>query len=181
MGHVYYCNTDTRVGTTYGTMERTRVILFVYVYVPGAATLYSIAIVYQWYVRTNQSSSNTTRKTSTQVQQRNHGTYDTVMSQLPDWKGAHVYVRTMVHVHMYVSRMNGMKLSVLEYEYAVVIPTADSRGVGRPRLSGVRECRGVLLCICSFSQPAALYPLKTHVVLRAHVCSFPIRVSCDIT
>jgi hypothetical protein len=38
-----------------------------------------------------------------------------------------------------------------------------------------RECRCVLPCIRSFSQLAAVYPPKTHVVLRAHVCPFPIR------
>ena len=43
-----------------------------------------------------------------------------------------------------------------------------------------RECSCVLPCIRSLSQLAAVYPPKTHVVLGAHVCPFPIRI-CDIT
>ncbi len=39
----------------------------------------------------------------------------------------------------------------------------------------VRTCRCVLPCIRSLSQLAAVYPPKTHVVLSAHVCPFPIR------
>jgi hypothetical protein len=52
-------------------------------------------------------------------------------------------------------------------DFVVAIPAVD--------LAVEAECKCVLPCIRSFSQLASVYPPKTHVVLSAHVCSFPIR------
>ncbi len=59
-------------------------------------------------------------------------------------------------------------------DIVVAIPAVDLyRGSGVRAVA--RECRLVGVCCCSLSQLAAVYPPKTHVVLSAHVCPFPIR------